>query len=142
MPEKQITASCDFQGHDLKDIPVLNPGGWFGKTWLIEIGGSYSPLWLVVEADSITDAIDELSDDKTFGPQIHVPESDLGDYPEEDRHYDGSGRVIDHDHLMIHGQEGTKLPFPVKYHSDGLSAEGIDPRQFEEWGRDCVNLAG
>jgi hypothetical protein len=27
-----ITASCKLNGHDLSDIPVLNPAGWFGKT--------------------------------------------------------------------------------------------------------------
>jgi hypothetical protein len=50
----EITASCKFHNHDLNDIPVINPGGWFGKTWLIEIGGSYTPLFLVVEADTIS----------------------------------------------------------------------------------------
>ena len=35
--------------------------------------------------------IDELSDNETYGHQLHVPDSDLGDYPENDRHYDGSG---------------------------------------------------
>src|SRR3954447_4250327 len=112
----KFIASCQFQGHDLTDLPVLNPGGRFGKTWLIEIGGSYTPLWLVIEADNISDAIDELSDDPTYGHQLHVPESDLGDYPEDDRHYDGSGRVIDLDHVMIYGQELTDVPYPVRYH--------------------------
>ena len=128
-----ITASCKFRDHDLTDIPVLNPGGWFGKAWLLELGGSYTPLWLVVEADSISDAIDELSDNETYGHQIQVPDSDLGDYPEGDRHYDASGRVIDLDHLMIHGQEQCDLPFPVIYHGDGLPAEGIDPRELPDW---------
>ena len=36
-----ITAKGTFNGHDLTDLPVLNPGGWFGKAWLVEIGGSY-----------------------------------------------------------------------------------------------------
>lgn len=130
-----ITATCEFHGHDLKDIPVINPGDWFGKAWLIEIGGSYSAFWLVVEADSMCDAIDELSDSK-FGFHIHVPESDLGDYPEDSRHYDGSGRVLDLDHLMIHGQERTELPYSVKYHGDGLPTEGIDPRELSEWDLD------
>ena len=48
----KVTASCKFHGHDLTDIPVLNPDGWFGKTWLLELGGSYTPLFLVVEADT------------------------------------------------------------------------------------------
>lgn len=132
----KITASCKFNDHDLTDIPVINPNGWFGKTWLIELGGSYTPLFLVVEADSISDAIDELSDNETYGHQLHVPQEDLGDYPEDSRHYDGSGRVIDLDHLMIHGLERSDVPFPVKYHGDELPAEGIDPRELSDWDTD------
>ena len=41
-----VKASGSLHGHELKDMPVLNPGGWFGKAWLIEIGGSYWPLFL------------------------------------------------------------------------------------------------
>ena len=128
----KITASCMFGDHDLRDIPVLNPGGWFGKSWLVEIGGSYSPLFLVVEADTVSDAIDELSDDPTYGHQIHVPEGDLGDYPEDDRRYDGSGRVIDIDWIMVHGREGCDLPYSIKYHAEDEPA-GIDPRHFSSW---------
>ena len=128
-----ITASCKFHDRDLTDIPVLNPGGWFGKAWLLELGGSYTPLFLVVEADTISDAIDELSDNATYGHQIHVPDEDLADYPEEDRHYDASGRVIDLDHLMVHRREGCDLPYPVRYHRDGFPAEGIDPRELPDW---------
>jgi hypothetical protein len=132
----KITASCKFNGHELTDIPVINPDGWFGKTWLVELGGSYSALYLVVEADSMSDAIDELSDDEVFGNQIHVPDENLADYPEDSRHYDGSGRVIDLDHVLIHGQERSDVPFPVKYHGDELPAEGIDPRQLSDWDTD------
>jgi hypothetical protein len=129
----KITASCTFNGQPLRDIPVLNSGAWWGKAWLLEIGGSYTPLFLVVEADTVSDGIDELSENETYGHQIHVSDSDLGDYPEDQRHYDGSGRVIDTEHLMIHGREGCDLPFPVKYHGDGLPADGIDPREYPEW---------
>ncbi len=127
-----ITASCTFNGHDLADIPVLNPGGWFGKAWLIEIGGSYTPLFLVVEADTLADASDELSDHPVFGHSIHVPDEDLSDYPEDDRRYDGSGRVIDLDWVLVHGREGCDLPMPVLYHAEGEPA-GIDPRQYATW---------
>ena len=57
-----ITANGTFHGHELKDMPVINPGDWFGKTWLIEIGGGYSPIFIIVEADSVSNAIDELAD--------------------------------------------------------------------------------
>ena len=129
MPE--ITASATFHGQELKDVPVLNPGGWFGKTWLLEIGGSYWPLFLIVEADTVLDAIDELADNEKFGHNIVVPPEDLGDYPENDRHYGASGQVLDLDHLMIHGTEGAEVPFPCRYHGDGLPSEGVLPTEFE-----------
>ncbi len=132
----KITASSKFHDHDLTDIPVINPGGWFGKTWLMELGGSYTPLFLIVEADTISDAIDELSDNETYGHQIHVLDEDLADYPEDVRQYDGSGRVIDLDHLMIYGEERKDVRFPVKYHGDGLPTEGIDPREYPDWDLD------
>ncbi len=129
-----ITASGNLNGHDLTDIAVLNPGDWFGKAWLIEIGGSYFPLFLVVEADSINDAIDELADNDKFGHLIIVDDADLGDYPQEDRHYGPSGQVLDLDHLMIHGQEGVECPWKCRYHGDGLPDEGMLPTDF--WQRE------
>jgi len=53
----KITASCKLNGHKIQDIPVLNPGDRFGKAWLVEIGGCYTPLFLVVEADNVSDAM-------------------------------------------------------------------------------------
>ena len=69
-----VTAKATLHGHDLSNIPVINPAGWFGKTWLIEIGGCYTPLFLIVEADSVQDAIDELADNEQWGHHIIVPE--------------------------------------------------------------------
>jgi hypothetical protein len=126
----EIKARGSFGGHDLNDIPVLNPGGWFGKTWLLEIGGSYWPLFLVVEADSASNAIDELADHEKYGHQITVPPEDLGDYPVDERHYGPSGQVLDLDHLLVHGQEGAACPFPCTYHGEGLPTEGMKPGAF------------
>jgi hypothetical protein len=132
----KVTASCEFHDQHLTNIPVINPDGWFGKTWLLELGGSYSSVYLVVEADSMSDAVDELSDNETYGHLIHVPNEDLGDYPEDARHFDGSGRVIDLDHVLIHGKERSEVPFKVTYHGDELPAEGIDPRRLSDWATD------
>lgn len=128
----EITATAKFNGTELKEIPVLNAGAWFGKTWLLEIGGSYWPLFLIVEADSVSDAIDELADHEKYGHHVVVSPEDLGDYPEDERHYGASGQVLDLDHLMIHGQEGVKVPFSCRYHGDGLPTEGVLPTEFEE----------
>lgn len=126
-----ITARGTLNGLELTDVPVLNPGDWFGKAWLIELGGSYTPLFLIVEADSIGDAIDELAENEKYGHQIVVADADLGDYPEHDRHYSAAGKVLDFDWLMIHGQEGADCPFPCRYFGDGLPEEGVVPAEFE-----------
>jgi len=126
----EIKARGSFGGQELKDIPVLNPGGWFGKAWLLEIGGSYWPLFLIVEADSVSDAIGELADNEKFGHNIVVSPDDLGDYPEDERHYGPSGQVLDLDHLMVHGQERSECPFPCTYFGDDLPAEGMKGTDF------------
>jgi hypothetical protein len=129
-----ITAKGTLNGQSLTDIPVLNPGDWFGKTWLLDIGGSYSPLFVVVEADSVQDAIDELADHEKYGHQIIVSDEDLGDYPENERHYGPSGQVLDLDRLSIHGQEGADCPWPCRYFGDGLPEKGILPTEY--WQRE------
>jgi hypothetical protein len=133
-----ITATGKFGGHELKDVPVLNPGDWFGKTWLLEIGGSYWPLFLIAVSDSVQDAIDVLADSK-FGSNIIVDDTDLSDYPEENRHYSGSGRVLDLDHLLIHGQDGGECPFPCLYHGEGLPEAGMKPGDY--WRRDDTDVS-
>jgi len=125
-----ITARGTFNGQELRDVQVVNPGNWFGKTWLIEIGGSFWPLYLVVEADSVQDVLDELSESETHGHHIVVAEEDLGDYPEDERHYGPSGQVLDTEHIMIYGQEGAKSPWPCTYHGDGLPSEGMTPTDY------------
>jgi hypothetical protein len=133
---QQVRAKGRLGDHDI-DALALNPGGWFGRTWLLEIGGSYWPLFLVVEAGSVEDAIEEFSDNEQYGHLIHVPDSDLDDYPEDARHYDGSGRVIDLDHVAVHGDEGTSRtkgqPFACRYYGDGLPTEGIEPPVYEDY---------
>lgn len=126
----QITAKATLNDHELTDITVINPGDWWGKTWLIEIGGSYTPLFLVVEADSVQSAIDELSENDKYGHLINVDDDDLGDYPEDERHYGPSGQVLDLDHLMIHGTEGSDCPFPCRYYGDELPEEGMTPADY------------
>lgn len=126
-----ITARGNVNGHDLTDIPVLNPGDWFGKAWLIEIDGSYSSLHLVIEADSMSDAIDELAENEKYGHLIIAADEDLGDHNLDDCHYGPSGQVLDLDHLMIYGKEGSACPFPCRYFGDGQPDNGVVPTEFE-----------
>lgn len=127
----EIKAKATFHGQALTDIPVLNPGDWWGKCWLLEIGGSPTPLYLIVEAESVSTAIDELADNEKYGHNIVVADEDLGDYdPEDERHYGPSGQVLDLDHLMVYGQEGSKCPFPCRYFGQDLPSEGMAPGDY------------
>jgi hypothetical protein len=130
----EIKAKGQLNGHQLNDLIVINPGDWFGKTYLIEIGGNYSPLYLVVEADTVADAIDELADNEQWGHLITVPDEDLDDYDPDDCHFGPNGQVLDLDWLLIHGQEGSACPFPCRYFGDGLPEEGMKPTDY--WCRD------
>jgi len=129
----QITANAQLGDHVLTDIPVLNPGDWFGKAWLLEIGGSYTPLFLVVEANSAGDAINELADNDRYGHNIIVDDDYLNDYPEDQRYYGPSGQVLDLAHLALHGAECAAIPFPCRYFGDNLPDEGILPAELDKW---------
>lgn len=126
----KITATCKFHGQSLTDVPVINAGNWFGKTWLLSIGGGFTPLFLIVEADRVSDAIDELADCEEFGHHILVSDDELGDYDPETAEYSGSGKIIDTDWLSVHGCEGCPVPFPCRYQGAGLAAEGVLPTEF------------
>lgn len=128
-----VTARGTFNGRELCDLTVLNAGGRFGKTWLLEITDWFCPLFLVVEGDSVADAIDDLASHPLFAHHVVVPEADLGDYPEEDRHYGPNGQVLDLDHLMIHGTEAADQPWACTYHGEGMLPEGIRPSEVREW---------
>jgi hypothetical protein len=129
MPQK-ISASFTLNGHELT-ADVVNPGDWFGKTWLLVIEGGFTPLFLIVEADSVSDAISELADSKEFGHHIIVNDADLADYAPETCEYSGSGKVIDTDWLSVHGCEGCPMPFPCRYHAESLpDDDGILPTEF------------
>ena len=79
-----LTASGKFNDHELTGLPVLNPGGWFGIAWLIEIGGSYASEFFVVEAGSVQDALDEFVDHEEYGARVRIDiEADGADYGEE-----------------------------------------------------------
>ena len=84
-----------------------------------------------LQANSISDAIDELADNEKYGHLINVEDEYLGDSPEDSRHYGPSGQVLDLDHLMAYGLEGAEISFPCRYYGDELPTEGVLPTEFE-----------
>lgn len=126
----EIKAKANFHDHELNDITVINPGDWFGKCWLIEIGLGYSSTYLIVEAGSICDAIDAMADSEKHGHHIVVEDDNLDDYDPDSCHYGPSGQVLDLDHLMIYGSEGSVCPFLCRYFGGDLPTDGMSPTEF------------
>ena len=126
-----ITACFTLGGYvNNTGVPVINPGDWFGKAWLVSTPiGNYGS-YFIVEADTVSDAIDEFSDSQ-YGYMLHVDEADLKDYPEDEREYDGSGRVIDTSNVMVYGKEGRECPFECLYHGPGIPEGGVTPLDYE-----------
>jgi len=84
MSEPRVTAKWTVDDRDY-EAPVINPGDWFGKTWLLSVcvcnaGG---PRY-IVEADHVGDAIDILAEDEQYGHIIAIDvETDGDDYGEQ-----------------------------------------------------------
>lgn len=79
----KVTAKGKLNGHDI-EAEVINPGDWFGNSWLIEIGLGYSSAYYVVEAGSCQDALDEFADSDIGIKCIGIDATASGmDYREE-----------------------------------------------------------
>ena len=98
-------------------------------------------LWLFfaslcgVEADTVTDAIDEFSG-SNHGHYILIDDADLADYMEDGEfngYYNDGGQPCDLDNVMVHGREypgshkDEYTPWPCVYTGDDLPAEGMTP---------------
>ena len=75
----KVTAHGKLGDHDI-EAEVLNPGGWYGKAWLIEVGCGYSSIYYVAEADTVQDAIDEFVGSDAGKKHVGIDQSDYGDY--------------------------------------------------------------
>jgi hypothetical protein len=80
--EPRVTARFDFHAK-AGEAPVINPGDWWGKAWLLEVSCGYDSDFFVVEADTVADAIDLLAEDEEHGHVIAIDvEVDGDDYAE------------------------------------------------------------
>jgi hypothetical protein len=124
-----IWASCDIQGHGYDYLPVINAGACAGKTCLVEILACM-PIFVIVEAGSIREALIVLSDDPEFGYWVYV-----ADVQDDDNPTDDFDRVLDTRNVRVHGKGDSDLPYTVRYHDEGYPAQGIDPRRITAWER-------
>jgi hypothetical protein len=78
------------------------------------------PIWVVVEAESITSAIEVLNSDPEWN-DLHYAHVQDDEFIEDDF---GTQTV------RVHGSGRNDPPYPIRYHDWGYSAEGIDPRRY------------
>lgn len=124
-PEAKVTFSAKLHNSDIEG-DVINPGDWFGKTWLVVLGGIAS---FVVEADNAQDAVEELAESEEYGQSLRLAEPDIADYNQDEIQYTGSGIPYDNADVTVIGDEGKKQPFKCTYHVEGFD-EDISPLLF------------
>ena len=72
MPEVTFRATCG--NHEITGTAV-NPGEWFGRVVVVGIACGCSGLYYAIEADNLSDAIDELTD-SAWGHMIRMTEEE------------------------------------------------------------------
>jgi hypothetical protein len=147
--QSKLVARGKLGDHDIEAVCV-NPGDWFGKVWLIEVGLGYSSSFYAVEAGNEQDAIDTLADSEEFGHTINVDDRELAEAPAvngddeengwkaydrwvESHDYSTAGNdshLVDLTNVAIHGKPCTNMdrniPWPCLY----FAPEGINPLDF------------
>jgi hypothetical protein len=94
------------------EVPVLNPGGWFGRTWLVEAKFPDGRVeLLIVEAE-----------DREMIPLV---------LRAEDTHQDWLDSAVE---LNFHGQKRKQMPWKCRYFGKGLPERGISPLRWEDEG--------
>lgn len=120
---------CTLDKHSDDDITgdVVNPGDWFGKAWLIGYPLGNFSFFLVVEADTEADAIDELADNEKWGHVINLDESELrGSRNEETVDRAGNdSHPVDLDNITI-----RRAPKNLVYIDKSLPEGGLKPKDY------------
>lgn len=100
----ELTSSGFANGFEFDEATVINPGYWFGKTFLINSNGSL----FVVEGFNEFDAIDEFASSK-YGHMILVSEDIVEDATRhdylDDFHHTDAGWVDLNSYFSIHPTE-------------------------------------
>lgn len=77
--QPKVIARGKLGPHDI-EAEVLNPGDWFGKVWLVGNTCGVSTIWFGVEADSVSDALDEFAENDKTRHLVEIQDSEKADY--------------------------------------------------------------
>lgn len=154
---KAIKLPKRFCGEDAT-AEVINPGAWFGKTWVVLSADTYSPPLFIVEADSPDAAIDEFVeseriegltvdpddqfDNRDYGYRVHVGDQIGGIKIDFDGWVDLKGQRVEDERMepsttgqgvLYDGDNIQLLEAPdVRYIGPGLPREGVPAVRYED----------
>ena len=108
--------TATMHGHEISG-DCVNPGEWFGKAWVVEIGCGCSSIFLAIEADTEIDAIDVLADSKQYGHLINDPDNEENEDVDVCR-FGNDSHAVNLDNVLIHGSfvqnVSKKIPYEQK----------------------------
>lgn len=90
----------------------VNPGEWFGKAWIVEVGCGFSSIFFAVEGDGPQDVIDNLCDSEEYGHLIRVDEDTAKEAEEDGLELNYAGNAsepVDLENVHIHGEYVNRM---------------------------------
>jgi len=106
---------------------VVNPGGWFGKAWLIGYPLGNFSFHVIVEADHEQDAIDVLADSDKYGHAINLDEKDVDPDDENVNRAGNDWHPVDLENVTMQKAIGAIYLSPL------LPGGGLSPAAFTKY---------
>ena len=102
-----MTFSAKLGDHQI-DGECVNPGDWFGKAWILEIGVGFSSFYFAVEGDCEQDVIDNFIDLSERRHLLLI--EDTNDLDEDWTTRAGNaGEPVDLSNVAIHGKAVSRM---------------------------------
>jgi hypothetical protein len=116
MKRSEVEFKCHVGEHEVTGI-VVNPGGWFGKVWLIQIAisNALNPFY-AVEADHEASALDIFADSR-FSHLIDVEGPVTDDEEECYQRCGNDGHLVDLSNTWIN-KAPENLEYTMKWHPE------------------------
>lgn len=101
--------TATMHGHEISG-DCVNPGEWFGKAWIVEVGCGVSSIFLAIEADTEIDAIDVLADSEKYGHLINDPDNEEN---EDVCRAGNDSHAVNLDEIFIYGTSAQNVVYCV-----------------------------
>lgn len=122
------------------DVPLLNPGEWLGRVWMVMIDNDFVSFYVGVEAYDGDEVVNIIARHPTYRRHVVIPEGEVESYlihpagPDGPAEYDVV--MVDDVPCSVHGIEFWPVD-NVRYFGThierSLPADGVLSTEFDEW---------